>query len=289
MTLRRPAATGAGHRGHHHAGLRVSQRRARRATASSPSPSPTPRGGARCCPGAEMDEARSARRSARASSRERDPDVLEGHNIFRFDLEYLEARARRHRVTLGWGRDGSRAARPSLAHAGRRAHHRLPALRGGGAAHRGHLDARATLRRGRPRPRLLRAQGRGPALRRRRPRPDVSPRRGHPPHLPRGPGAADGLRARRRAGDARPFGHPVAAVLRPGAGLALRLPVGGASGQRDQDRRAPPPRVPASRSGGAPRPARAARSAGGYTAVYQQGVAATCCTWTSPRSTRRSC
>jgi DNA polymerase elongation subunit (family B) len=39
--------------------------------------------------------------------RERDPDVLEGHNIFRFDLEYLEARARRHRVPLGWGRDGS--------------------------------------------------------------------------------------------------------------------------------------------------------------------------------------
>jgi len=39
--------------------------------------------------------------------RERDPDVLEGHNIFRFDLEYLEARARRHRVPLAWGRDGS--------------------------------------------------------------------------------------------------------------------------------------------------------------------------------------
>jgi DNA polymerase elongation subunit (family B) len=39
--------------------------------------------------------------------RERDPDVIEGHNIFRFDLEYLEARARRHRVRLDWGRDGS--------------------------------------------------------------------------------------------------------------------------------------------------------------------------------------
>ncbi|HEU4369580.1 MAG TPA: DNA polymerase domain-containing protein [Methylomirabilota bacterium] len=39
--------------------------------------------------------------------RERDPDVIEGHNIFRFDLEYLEARARRHRVVLAWGRDGS--------------------------------------------------------------------------------------------------------------------------------------------------------------------------------------
>jgi DNA polymerase elongation subunit (family B) len=38
---------------------------------------------------------------------ERDPDVIEGHNIFRFDLEYLEARAKRFGVELGWGRDGS--------------------------------------------------------------------------------------------------------------------------------------------------------------------------------------
>ena len=37
----------------------------------------------------------------------RDPDVIEGHNIFRFDLEYIEARARRHGVVLAWGRDGS--------------------------------------------------------------------------------------------------------------------------------------------------------------------------------------
>src|SRR5439155_16572351 len=38
---------------------------------------------------------------------ERDPDVIEGHNIFRFDLEYIEARARRHGGALDWGRDGS--------------------------------------------------------------------------------------------------------------------------------------------------------------------------------------
>jgi DNA polymerase, archaea type len=38
---------------------------------------------------------------------ERDPDVLEGHNIFRFDLEYMEARAGRLGVPLAWGRDGS--------------------------------------------------------------------------------------------------------------------------------------------------------------------------------------
>ncbi|CAG0973131.1 DNA polymerase, archaea type [Geobacteraceae bacterium] len=39
--------------------------------------------------------------------RERDPDVIEGHNLFRFDLEYIRARAARHGVRLRWGRDGS--------------------------------------------------------------------------------------------------------------------------------------------------------------------------------------
>src|SRR2546430_17197438 len=39
--------------------------------------------------------------------RERDPDVIEGHNIIRFDLEYLEARARRHEAPPRWAPDGS--------------------------------------------------------------------------------------------------------------------------------------------------------------------------------------
>ncbi len=39
--------------------------------------------------------------------REKDPDVIEGHNIFNFDLPYLLARASMHGVTLGIGRDGS--------------------------------------------------------------------------------------------------------------------------------------------------------------------------------------
>lgn len=51
--------------------------------------------------------------------RERDPDVIEGHNLFRFDLEYLAERARRHRVKLALGRDGSglrgRASRLQIA------------------------------------------------------------------------------------------------------------------------------------------------------------------------------
>ena len=63
-------------------------------------------GWSRVLSGAELDEAALLRECTRLIA-ERDPDVLEGHNIFRFDLEYLEARARRHRVPLAWGRDGS--------------------------------------------------------------------------------------------------------------------------------------------------------------------------------------
>ncbi len=37
---------------------------------------------------------------------ERDPDVIEGHNVFRFDLEYLETRAKRLGVELALGRNG---------------------------------------------------------------------------------------------------------------------------------------------------------------------------------------
>jgi DNA polymerase elongation subunit (family B) len=40
--------------------------------------------------------------------RERDPDVIEGHNLCNFDLPFLETRAKRHRVRLGLGRNGSR-------------------------------------------------------------------------------------------------------------------------------------------------------------------------------------
>lgn len=38
---------------------------------------------------------------------ERDPDVIEGHNIFKFDLPYLEMRARKCGVKLALGRDRS--------------------------------------------------------------------------------------------------------------------------------------------------------------------------------------
>lgn len=38
---------------------------------------------------------------------DRNPDVIEGHNIFDFDLFYISARADRLQVPLTWGRDGS--------------------------------------------------------------------------------------------------------------------------------------------------------------------------------------
>jgi len=39
--------------------------------------------------------------------RDRDPDVIEGHNIYKFDLDYLRVRAEKYGVKLAWGRDGT--------------------------------------------------------------------------------------------------------------------------------------------------------------------------------------
>jgi DNA polymerase, archaea type len=38
--------------------------------------------------------------------KERDPDVIEGHNLFRFDLPYLVNRAKKLKTKLDWGRSG---------------------------------------------------------------------------------------------------------------------------------------------------------------------------------------
>jgi DNA polymerase elongation subunit (family B) len=38
--------------------------------------------------------------------KERDPDVIEGHNLFRFDLPYLVGRAKKTKTKLDWGRSG---------------------------------------------------------------------------------------------------------------------------------------------------------------------------------------
>ena len=46
--------------------------------------------------------------------KERDPDVIEGHNLFRFDLPFIEERAKRHKVKLSIGRNnGSPKTRTS--------------------------------------------------------------------------------------------------------------------------------------------------------------------------------
>lgn len=36
-----------------------------------------------------------------------DPDIITGHNIFRFDFDYIGKRARMHGIRLDWGRNGS--------------------------------------------------------------------------------------------------------------------------------------------------------------------------------------
>ncbi len=49
---------------------------------------------------------RAALRRLTALIKDRDPDVIEGHNLFRFDLPLLVARARKAKVKLDWGRSG---------------------------------------------------------------------------------------------------------------------------------------------------------------------------------------
>jgi DNA polymerase elongation subunit (family B) len=48
-------------------------------------------------------------RAFNAALAELDPDVIEGHNLFRFDLDYLRQRCRRFRVPCAWGRFGQPA------------------------------------------------------------------------------------------------------------------------------------------------------------------------------------
>ena len=49
---------------------------------------------------------RNALQRLTALIKERDPDVIEGHNLFRFDLPYLVARARKTKTKMDWGRSG---------------------------------------------------------------------------------------------------------------------------------------------------------------------------------------
>ncbi len=70
--------------------------------------------------GAEWDEKTLLERFV-AKVRERDPDVIEGHNIFNFDLPYLTKRAKRCGVKLALGRNGAKPdSRPSRFSVGER-------------------------------------------------------------------------------------------------------------------------------------------------------------------------
>ena len=86
-----------------------------------------------------------------AAVQEADPDVIEGHNLFGFDLPYLAARAEALRVPLALGRDGSemRFGRERNCPIGGIVARLLPGTRLGPALHR-HAARRAAVRR-RPR------------------------------------------------------------------------------------------------------------------------------------------
>jgi len=57
---------------------------------------------------------RAALKRVTAIIKERDPDVIEGHDLFRFHLPYLASRAKKTKTKLDWGRgDGFLRSRPS--------------------------------------------------------------------------------------------------------------------------------------------------------------------------------
>lgn len=64
------------------------------------------RGWERVAGSTQMGEEQLLRETVRLVN-QRDPDVIEGHNIYGFDLPYLADRCRRHGVPLAIGRDGS--------------------------------------------------------------------------------------------------------------------------------------------------------------------------------------
>ncbi|HEY2102171.1 MAG TPA: DNA polymerase domain-containing protein [Chthoniobacterales bacterium] len=57
-------------------------------------------------PGDAEESERAALKQLTAIIKKRDPDVIEGHDLFRFDLPCLVARARKAKVKLDWGRSG---------------------------------------------------------------------------------------------------------------------------------------------------------------------------------------
>jgi DNA polymerase I len=56
------------------------------------------------------DAERALLESFNAELADEDPDTIEGHNLFKFDLDYLRVRAKRLKVPSAWGRFGQKAS-----------------------------------------------------------------------------------------------------------------------------------------------------------------------------------
>lgn len=56
------------------------------------------------------DAERKLLETLRAEILARDPDTIEGHNIFKFDIPYIAERSKRLKIPLGWGRFGGSVA-----------------------------------------------------------------------------------------------------------------------------------------------------------------------------------
>ena len=166
---------------------------------------------------------------------ERDPDVVEGHNLFRFDLEYLETRARRHRVPLKLGRDGGELrARPSRMQIAERS----IAYRRYDIPGRNIIDTWILAQHYDISSRELESLGLKQLAqhfglaRKDRVYIDASKISHYFEHEPR---KALRVRARRRSRDPRARRDPLPQLLRAGADFSVLVPERGAARERDQD------------------------------------------------------
>ena len=220
--------------------------------------------------------------------RERDPDVLENHNIFGFDLMFLARRARALGVDLAFGRDGSApSSYQDVVKVGEKTDSVQPLVdrrpRG-----RGHPPRRPALRRDRPRHAPPGAQGGRALLRRRQRGPRVRARPRDLGHLPEGPRARPPLRPGRRPGGGRALAAAPRDAVRAGPDGPEAVRADRHLGDRPgADRAAAGARLPDARPGAAERDvARRLVRRAGAPSCSPAASSATSSRRTSPRSTR---
>ena len=97
--------------------------------------------------------------------KERDPDVIEGHDLFRFDLPYLVARAKKAKNETRLGTQRWISTLATVTTPNRRKDNRLSEVHRRWPPLRRHFFARAILRRRHAFSRWLRAERCGPAFR----------------------------------------------------------------------------------------------------------------------------